>query len=134
MNREKIALLASLLLCAATPVTGGEFPEIQRGMCGPAKAVHNYLDEAGFFEEVSLAVLRPDGVHLTYLPTPERVKSLKSENGQYFLGLEKIHVVHSDWTREHPENWRCITDVTLIGNPGRKALTKYLNEIESIIP
>lgn len=133
MNWKKAASLIIAFLSPFTEATAGEYPDVQREMCGPAKAIHSYLEQSGFYEEVALAFLTKDGVYLTYLPVLDRVRSMKEKSGDYFLGVEIIRVLHTDWTPDHPENWRCIASVLFIPNSRRESLTRYMHKVDEIV-
>lgn len=132
MNILSTTFALILLSLGSTLAQADEYPDIQSGMCGPAKAVNNYLDGAGFFLETTMVTLAPDGAHMVYLPKVARVKHMK-ESGKIGLGIERVEVLHTDSNREHPEGWRCITNVFVIIEPDRKALTKYLDAVDSAI-
>ena len=132
MNIMSSTFALILLSLASTLAQADEYPDIQSGMCGPAKSVNNYLDGAGFFLETTMVALAPDGAHMVYLPKIARVKHMK-ENGRINLGIEKVEVLHTDSSREHPEGWRCITSVSIIIESDRKALTEYLDAVNNAI-
>ena len=123
-----IALFSLLSFAGQTE----EFPEIQKGICGSAKAIHNYLDAGGFFLETTMVSLAPDGAHMVYLPQLTRVKRMK-DSGRLRFGIERVEVLHQDSSREHPEGWRCITTVNTIMESERRSLTKYLNSVDDVI-
>jgi hypothetical protein len=110
-----------------------EFPEIQKGMCGPAKAINTYLEGAGFFLEFTMVVLAPDGAHMIYLPQPKRLAHLKASGRFSSFGMEKVEVLHHDPNAEHPDGWRCITGIQTVLETERRALTDYLNAVDGII-
>ena len=128
MSRMKFFQLATLLGISNSGLSAN-YPDVQQELCGPAKTVHAYLEQAGFFEEVHLAVMAPNGLYLTYLPEPQRVRALEATKGQYFIGVEVVQVLHTDWTPENPENWRCITSIRYIGPKARASLAKYFNDV-----
>lgn len=128
MGRLKSLHLA-MMLGLSNPASSANYPDVQRELCGPANAIHTYLEQAGFFEVAHLALMAPNGIYLTYLPKPQRVRALEAAKDKYFFGVEVVQVLHTDWTPENQQNWRCIAGIRYIGPEGRRVLAAYFNEV-----
>jgi hypothetical protein len=131
-SSSKLRLSLLFLASLSRLSSAAEFPEIQKGMCGPAKVINSYLENAGFFLQFEMVVVAPDGAHMIYLPQPKRVAYLKA-SGRLSLGIEKVEVLHQDSNAEHPDGWECVTGIYPILETERRALTDYLNAVDRIV-